>query len=108
MKETKKLIAKTLPFEEETTRKGAYILRALNNGLRQKILKLIHTHKCMNVTTIYIKLHIEQSVASQHLRILREAHFVKTQRNGKEVYYSLNYERLDQVNDLVIQVTKAN
>jgi DNA-binding transcriptional ArsR family regulator len=108
MKETKKQVAKSLPFEEETTRKGAHILRALNNGLRQKILKLIHTHKCMNVTTIYIKLQIEQSVASQHLRILREADFVKTQRIGKEIYYSLNYECLAQVNKLVIQVTKAN
>jgi DNA-binding transcriptional ArsR family regulator len=108
MKETIKLIAKPLPLEEETTKKGAYILRALNNGLRQKILKLIHTHKCVNVTTIYTKLRIEQSVASQHLRILREADFVKTQRIGKEIYYSLHYERLDQVNKLVIQVTKAN
>jgi DNA-binding transcriptional ArsR family regulator len=108
MKETKKMIAKPLPFEEETTRKGPYFLRALNNGLRQKMLKLIHTRKCVNVTTIYIKLHIEQSVASQHLRILREADFVKTQRIGKEIYYSLNYECLAQVNKLVIQVTKAN
>ena len=108
MKETKKLIAQPLSFEEETTRKGAYILRALNNGLRQQMLKLIHTQKCLNVTTIYIKLHIEQSVASQHLRILRETDFVKTQRIGKEIYYSLNYECLAQVNKLVIQVTKAN
>src|SRR5215218_901595 len=104
MKETNKLIANPLPFEEKTTRKGAYILRALNNGLRQKMLKFIHIDNCVNVTTIYIKLHIEQSVASQHLRILREADFVKTQRIGKEIYYSLNYECLAQVNKLVIQV----
>ena len=108
MKDTKKLIANPLPFEEETTRKGAHILRALNNGLRLKLLKLIHSHQCLNVTTIYNKLRIEQSVASQHLGILREARFVKTQRIGKEIYYSLNYERLAQVNQLVIQVTKAN
>jgi DNA-binding transcriptional ArsR family regulator len=108
MKETKKLIASPLPFGEETTRKGAYVLRALNNGLRLKMLKLIHPHQSLNVTTIYIKLRIEQSVASQHLGILREAGFVKTQRIGKKIYYSLNYERLAQVNDLIFQITKAN
>src|SRR5215218_7543288 len=101
------MIAKPLSLETETTRKGAYILRALNNGFRQKILKLIHTRQRLNVTTIYIKLRIEQSVASQHLRILREADFVKTQRVGKEIYYSLNYERLAQVDKLVIQVTEV-
>jgi len=44
----------------------------------------------MNVTNIYVKLRIEQSVASQHLAILRNQGLVKTQRDGKTIWYSVD------------------
>jgi DNA-binding transcriptional ArsR family regulator len=55
----------------------------------------------MTVTEIYVKLRLEQSVASQHLAILRKAGFVKTDRDGKFIYYSVNAERLDELNKFV-------
>ena len=63
-------------------KKAALILRAVNHKLRQQILKLIDEHGKMTVTEIYVKLRLEQSVASQHLAILRKAGFVKTTRDG--------------------------
>jgi len=78
-------------------KKGAVILRALNHKLRQQILRLIDENKKITVTDIYIKLRLEQSVASQHLAILRKAGFVKTSREGKHIYYSVNPERLNEV-----------
>jgi DNA-binding transcriptional ArsR family regulator len=48
-------------------KKAALILRAINHKLRQQILKLIHQNGKMTVTEIYVKLRLEQSVASQHL-----------------------------------------
>lgn len=47
------------------------------------------------VQEIYDALNIEQSVASQHLRILRHANLVRTRREGKFVYYLLDYNRLE-------------
>ena len=55
----------------------------------------------MTVTEIYVKLRLEQSVASQHLAILRKAGFVKTERDGKFIYYSVNTERLEELNKFV-------
>jgi DNA-binding transcriptional ArsR family regulator len=55
----------------------------------------------MTVTEIYVKLRLEQSVASQHLAILRKAGFVKTERDGKFIYYSVNTERLEELNRFV-------
>ena len=83
-----------LPFDELLIRKSALVLRALKNNLRQKILKLIHQQQTITVTEIYIKLRIEQSVASQHLKILRDAKIVDTQRDGKKIYYTINYSRM--------------
>lgn len=82
-------------------KKAALILRAINHKLRQQILRLIHQNGRMTVTEIYVKLRLEQSVASQHLAILRRAGFVNTDRDGKFIYYSVNYARLDQVHGIV-------
>ena len=78
-------------------KKAAMILRALNHKLRQQIVKLIDENKRLTVTEIYIRLRLEQSVASQHLAILRRAGIVKTVRDGKFIYYSVNYDRINQV-----------
>ena len=79
-------------------KKAALILRALNHKLRQQIIKLIDEQGKMTVTDIYVKLRLEQSVASQHLAILRKAGFVKTVRDGKFIYYSVNASRIEELN----------
>ena len=85
-------------------KKAALILRAVNHKLRQQILKLLHQHGKMTVTEIYVKLRLEQSVASQHLAILRKAGFVDTLRDGKFIYYSVNYERLNEAHEFARQL----
>jgi DNA-binding transcriptional ArsR family regulator len=76
---------------------AAMILRSINHKLRQQILKLLDENKRMKVTDIYVKLRLEQSVASQHLAILRRANIVSTERMGKEIYYALNQARIEEV-----------
>jgi DNA-binding transcriptional ArsR family regulator len=81
-------------------KKAALVLRALNHKLRQEILKLIDHEKKITVTQIYVKMRLEQSVTSQHLAILREAGIVVTQREGKFIYYLINYKRVQQIFDI--------
>lgn len=87
-------------------KKAALILRAINHKLRQQILKLLHQNEKMTVTEIYVKLRLEQSVASQHLAILRKAGFVNTERDGKFIYYSVNHDRLTQIHSFVYELLK--
>ena len=82
-------------------KKTLIILRALNHKLRQQILKIIDERRKVTVTEIYIELRLEQSVASQHLAILRTAGLVTTSRDGKFIHYSINYKRIKEVNKLV-------
>ena len=81
-------------------KKAALVLRAINHKLRQQILKQIDEQGKITVTELYVKLRLEQSVASQHLAILRKAGFVKTEREGKFIYYSVNSSRLQEVIEL--------
>lgn len=77
------------------------IIRAINHKLRQSIIKLLEEADQLTVTEIYVKLRIEQSVASQHLAILRRANFLLTKREGKKIFYSLNHAYLDKVNNFI-------
>ena len=91
----------SLKIDLLNVQKAALILRAVNNKLRQQILKLIDEQGKITVTEIYVKLRLEQSVASQHLAILRKAGFVNTDREGKFIYYSVNTVRLEELNQFV-------
>ena len=87
-------------------KKATLVLRALNHKLRQQIIKLLEENKKMTVTDIYVQLRLEQSVASQHLAILRRAGVVKTDRDGKYIYYYVNHDRLEQINQFVDELLK--
>src|SRR3954467_889770 len=82
-------------------KKAAMILRALNHKLRQQIVRILDEHKKLTVTELYIHLRLEQSVASQHLAILRRAGIVKTERDGKFIHYMINTDRLSDVNRFI-------
>ena len=82
-------------------KKAAMVLRALNHKLRQQLLKLIEEEKKITVTEIYVRLRLEQSVASQHLAILRKAGIVNTERDGKFIFYTVNYKRIDEISQFV-------
>jgi len=96
-------------IEEALFKKGALVIRAINHKLRQQIMQAIHKKGRVAVTDIYVKLRLEQSVASQHLAILRNGGFVKTEREGKQIFYSVNYEKVQEVQrlaDTIIQTSK--
>jgi predicted transcriptional regulator len=90
-----------LIINEMQIRKARLMLRAIDHELRQQILNFIHERGRTSVTNIYTALRLEQSVASQHLAILRKAGCVNTSRNGKQIHYSVNHSRLEEMQIIV-------
>jgi DNA-binding transcriptional ArsR family regulator len=80
---------------------GKELFRALNHALRQKMIQLIHMHGRMTVTELFTKMKLEQSVASNHLALLRSQKLLLTERQQKFVFYSVNYSRLKEVEESV-------
>jgi DNA-binding transcriptional ArsR family regulator len=77
--------------DKEILKRAKQKIRALNHPLREKMLALINSsNNKMNVTELYVKLRIEQSVASQHLAVLRHEGLVITERTGKVINYSVD------------------
>jgi len=88
-------------IDYHNVKKASLVLRALNHKLRQQVIKTIHENKRLTVTELYVKLRLEQSVASQHLAILRKAGIVTTKRDGKFIFYTINFSRIDAINQFV-------
>lgn len=87
----------TLKINFINLKKAALVLRSLNHKLRQQIISLIETEKKITVTEIFVRMRLDQSVVSQHLAILRRAGVVITERDGKFIYYSVDYKRINEI-----------
>ncbi|MFN8287524.1 MAG: metalloregulator ArsR/SmtB family transcription factor [Chitinophagales bacterium] len=78
-------------FSEKDLALAVSILRAVAHPLRMQLIEFIAHNPGTNVNKIYNTLKLEQSVTSQHLKILRDAGLVVTERKGKFIFYSVNY-----------------
>lgn len=84
------------PSGHDHIRASSNIMRALAHPLRMKMLHFIDLNGSACVNEIFAAMEIEQSIASQHLRILRQADLVITRREQKFVHYSLNYGKMEE------------
>lgn len=85
----------------KSLQKTKKILRAIDHELRLQIIKMLSNGNRLTVTDLYIKLRMEQSVASQHLATLKDVGLLDTIREGKFIYYTLNTDRLSEISEFV-------
>jgi DNA-binding transcriptional ArsR family regulator len=97
----------TVDVVTRNTEKAAKHLRAVNHTLRQQMLKKIIEKGQMTVSELYIALRLDQSVCSQHLKILRDAKVVSTIREGKYIFYAVRLDRLSQLHELSERMNQA-
>lgn len=83
-------------FDHQKLQYSTVLMKALAHPLRLKILEFIDLKGVINVNKIYNNLQIEQSVTSQHLRLLRLAGVVNARKEGKYVHYNINYDVLSK------------
>ena len=69
--------------------------KALADETRQKIMAYICCRQ-VSVNDIAQAFEVSQPTVSHHLKILKNAGLVSTERRGKHVLYTLNQERLAQ------------
>jgi ArsR family transcriptional regulator len=67
--------------------------KALADDTRQKIMALCCCER-VSVNDIVSKLDVAQPTVSHHLKILKNAGLVKSERRGKQVLYTIDQERL--------------
>ena len=77
-------------------------LSALSDPTRRKILDMLKVRD-MNAGDIGKKFKITAPSLSHHLNVLKNADLVSSQRNGKEIVYSLNLTVFEEIAGLLIK-----
>ena len=82
--------------EEEVLANTADFFKIFSDSTRIRILYAL-LEKEFSVSGIVERVGASQSAVSHQLRILRNTHLVKTKKEGKEVFYSLDDEHIASI-----------
>lgn len=88
-------------FNDSDIEIASAVLRALAHPLRLELLNFLSKNGRTKVSVIYTHLKLNQSIASQQLRILRDVNLVIPEPAGKEVHYHLNEKRLVFISEVL-------
>jgi len=91
-------------IDKDQAYRAKRIVAQYNKPIHRQILHFIKQKESINVTDLFIHFRMEQSVMSQHLKLLRKCNFVTWERKGKFVFYSINSEGLEDFQDMSEQV----
>jgi len=74
------------------------LLRVLSEEKRLRIIHLLKDGEVC-VCDLMERMDISQSLLSHHLGVLRKVGLVRDRRDGQWVYYSLNVDKLEELNE---------
>jgi DNA-binding transcriptional ArsR family regulator len=78
------------------------VFQAIADPTRRAILTLIAL-QAMTPNAIANSFHTTRQAVSKHLRILTECELVKQEQLGREIYYSLEIEKLKEIDQWIGQ-----
>ena len=93
----------SIPFIEyrERTSKS---LSAIGNPIRIEIAFLLGMQGSLNVGQIADHFKISRPAISNHLRVLREAKIITAEKNGQEVFYSLDRKSIEDALNVILDM----
>ncbi len=81
------------------------IFQAIADPTRRAIIALIAVH-AMTPNAIAENFNTTRQAVSKHLRILTECELVKQESQGREIYYSLEIEKMKEIDKWLEQYRK--
>ena len=81
------------------------IFQAIADPTRRAIIALIAL-QAMTPNALAENFHTTRQAVSKHLRILTECELVKQEQKGREIYYSLEIEKMKEVDKWLEQYRK--
>ena len=77
--------------------------KAIGEPMRMKMIKILGSHEpySMNVSAIAELLGLSQPATTKHLQVMENVGLFVRERRGTSVYYSLNWEALNEYRKLI-------
>lgn len=82
--------------QEEPIYEVSELFKVFGDSTRSRIICALHIEE-MCVNDLAVLLNMTQSAVSHQLRILRQSRLVKSRKDGRVVYYSLNDDHIDKI-----------
>jgi DNA-binding transcriptional ArsR family regulator len=80
------------------------MFKALAVETRVKIIEMLKSEGPMGAKKIADRLGVTPAAASQHLKILRQAGFVRSERNGYWIPYSIDEDALENCGEVLSEI----
>lgn len=80
------------------------MFKALAAETRVKIIDLLKSEGPLGAKVISERLGVTPAAVSQHLKILKQAGFVRSERNGYWIPYSIDEETLSDCRDMLTEI----
>ena len=84
------------------------IFRALGDEHRQRILLTFDKGERLNVGQLVSVSTLSRSAVSHHLKILRDAGVLESRKEGKEVFFWINRDTLDESISAILSYIKES
>ena len=81
------------------------VFQAIADPTRRGIIALIALH-AMTPNAIAEHFNTSRQAVSKHLRILAECELVRQEQRGREIYYSLEIEKMKEIDEWISQYRK--
>lgn len=81
------------------------VFQAIADPTRRAILLLVASQS-MTAGAIAVNFDTARPTVSKHLQILTECELLKQEQNGREIYYHVNANKMEEVADFVEQFRK--
>ena len=92
---------------KEDTGQYLALFKALSNQDRIDIVRLLKEKKEMFAQDIEKRFYLEQSTTSHHLNVLRRAGITKARKEGRKVFYSIDYDTFSgKLNQFIDEILK--
>ncbi len=81
------------------------IYSAIGNAIRAKLIICL-SNSPKNVTELIDNCGLSQSAVSQHLNKLKKAKLIKSEKSGKQVYYSVLNNKTSDACELMVSIER--
>lgn len=82
------------------------VFQAISDPTRRSILNLVSLNGVMNPGSIAQEFKSSRQTVSNHIQILTECELLKHEQRGREILYSMNFEKMKQVDDFIAPFKK--
>src|SRR5206468_6225530 len=82
------------------------LFNALTEPTRRSIIELLATNGQLSATDICDNFNVSPPAISQHLKVLRKAHFVLVEKRAQQRIYQINPNAMSELQEWVQKTTK--